>query len=66
MHDFGLTREDLEQNMRLLRTGLRPISPDEMPIIGPLRQFPNVFLNVGYGEQGTNAFCGCKILEDII
>ena len=41
--DFG------HSDMKKLRNGLRPISPDEMPIIGALSHCPNVILNVGYG-----------------
>ena len=38
--------------MKRLRLGLRPLSPDNIPIIGPLKHYPNIILNVGYGAQG--------------
>ena len=64
--DFGLSLEEVEKNIKRLRTGLRPMSPDEFPIIGPLSHYPNVFLNVAYGPQGFQSLCGSKILESII
>ena len=64
--DFGLTDADLKEKMKLLRSCLRPISPDEVPIIGPLRYHPNVILNVAYGAKGAQAFCGSKIVEELI
>ena len=36
-----------------LSTCLRPTPPDDMPIIGPLKFYPNVFLNAGHAGRGT-------------
>ena len=38
-------------------SGLRPMTPDGPPIIGPT-QFPNLFLNVGHGTLGWTMACG--------
>ena len=46
--------------------GLRPLSPDDMPIIGPMRSFPNVILNVGYGPHGFRALPGGIILKSLV
>jgi len=35
-------------------------------IIGPMKHFPNVILNTGYGPWGSYCFGGAKIVEDII
>ena len=50
--DLGMCQDEITENMRDFRLGLRPMSPDNLEIIGPMRQFPNVILNVGYGPQG--------------
>jgi len=36
-----------------LNTCLRPVPPDDIPILGPLRHYPNVFLNAGHAGRGT-------------
>lgn len=36
-----------------LNTCLRPVPPDDMPVIGPLKHYPNVFLNAGHAGRGT-------------
>ena len=64
--DFGLDIEEVSSRMSLLKTGLRPVSPDEMNIIGPMTHFPNVILNTGYGPWGFHAFAGGKLVETII
>lgn len=32
--------------------GLRPCTPDDMPLVGPLKKYSNVFLNTGHGGRG--------------
>jgi len=32
---------------------LRPCTPDDLPLIGNLQKYPNVFLNGGHGGRGT-------------
>lgn len=38
-------------------TGLRPMTPSSVPILGPTR-FRNLFLNVGHGHVGWSMCCG--------
>jgi D-amino-acid dehydrogenase len=46
--------------------GLRPMTPDGPPIIGPTR-FKNLFVNTGHGTLGWTMACGSgKVLADII
>lgn len=46
--------------------GLRPMTPDGTPIIGPTR-YPNLFLNTGHGTLGWTMSCGsARLLADII
>tara|TARA_B110000196_G_scaffold303511_1_gene299417 strand:- start:445 stop:1461 length:1017 start_codon:yes stop_codon:yes gene_type:complete len=47
-------------------TGLRPLTPDCVPIIGPTN-FENLFLNTGHGSLGWTMCAGsAKVLSDII
>ncbi|WP_254602194.1 D-amino acid dehydrogenase [Sphingomonas bacterium] len=49
-----------------LWSGLRPMTPDGPPIIGPTR-LPNLFLNTGHGTLGWTMACGSgQALADII
>jgi hypothetical protein len=42
------------------------MTPDNFGIIGPMRHYPNVLLNVGYGPQGFQAISVSKIIEAYI
>lgn len=64
--DYEIPLEEVEPRISKLRTGLRPISPDELNIIGPMKHFPNVILNTGYGPWGFYAFAGGKIVESLV
>ncbi len=47
-------------------TGLRPMTPDGTPIIGPTR-YKNLFLNTGHGTLGWTMSCGSgRLLADLI
>lgn len=47
-------------------TGLRPMTPDGTPILGPARH-PNLWLNTGHGTLGWTMACGsAQILADLI
>lgn len=35
-----------------LRIGLRPFSPDRLPVLGPAPGYPNIFLCTGHGPSG--------------
>jgi D-amino-acid dehydrogenase len=47
-------------------TGLRPATPDNIPLIGRTR-YPNLFLNTGHGTLGWTLACGSGLaLADIV
>ncbi len=47
-------------------TGLRPMTPDGTPCIGPTR-YDNLFLNTGHGTLGWTMACGsARIVADIV
>ena len=47
-------------------TGLRPMTPDGTPIIGPTR-FDNLWLNTGHGTLGWTMSCGsARVLADLV
>lgn len=47
-------------------TGLRPMTPDGTPVIGPTR-YPNLFLNTGHGTLGWTMSCGSsRAVADIV
>ncbi|MFS8035987.1 D-amino acid dehydrogenase [Xanthobacter sp. AM11] len=47
-------------------TGLRPMTPDGTPIIGPTA-LPNLFTNTGHGTLGWTMACGSgRVLADLI
>ncbi|WEV48000.1 D-amino acid dehydrogenase [Acinetobacter sp. ESL0695] len=47
-------------------TGLRPMTPDGTPIIGPTK-YNNLFLNTGHGTLGWTMACGSgKLISDIV
>lgn len=46
--------------------GLRPMTPDSTPVIGPTR-YDNLFLNTGHGTLGWTMSCGSgHVIADII
>ena len=47
-------------------TGLRPMTPDNPPVIGAT-PFRNLFLNTGHGTLGWTMNCGSgKVLADLV
>ncbi len=47
-------------------TGLRPMTPDGTPIVGPTR-YPNLFTNTGHGTLGWTMACGsARVLADLV
>lgn len=47
-------------------TGLRPMTPDGTPIIGPTK-LPNLFLNTGHGTLGWTMACGSgRLIADMV
>ncbi|CDW79422.1 d-amino acid dehydrogenase small subunit [Stylonychia lemnae] len=50
-----------------LNTCLRPVPPDDAPLIGGLRFYPNVFLNAGHAGRGTTiGLATSKLLSEEI
>jgi D-amino-acid dehydrogenase len=47
-------------------SGLRPMTPDGTPVIGPAK-YPNLYLNTGHGTLGWTMACGsARVLSDQI
>lgn len=50
-----------------LGVNMLSVSPDDAPVIGNLKQYPNIFLNVGHGQrQSSLAFISGKLISDAI
>lgn len=47
-----LDKDEVHQ-YKNLNTCLRPVPPDDKPIVGSMRLYPNVFLNAGHAGRGT-------------
>ena len=55
-----------DQSRATFWCGLRPMTPDGTPIIGPTR-YPNLFLNAGHGTLGWTMSCGSgRVLADLV
>lgn len=65
-YDMGMPIEEVKQSISKMRPGLRPVSPDEMIIVGPMKHFPNVIINTGYGPWGFYCFAGGKVVESLV
>lgn len=47
-------------------SGLRPMTPDSTPVVGPT-PVPNLFLNTGHGTLGWTMACGsARVISDMI
>ncbi len=47
-------------------TGLRPMTPDGTPVVGPT-PYPNLFLNTGHGTLGWTMSCGSgRLVADLV
>lgn len=47
-------------------SGLRPMTPDSTPVIGPTK-IPNLFLNTGHGTLGWTMACGSgRVIADLM
>jgi len=47
-------------------TGLRPMTPDGTPVLGPAR-YRNLFLNTGHGTLGWTMCCGsARVVADLV
>ncbi|MFA7584778.1 MAG: FAD-dependent oxidoreductase, partial [Novosphingobium sp.] len=55
-----------DRSAAIFWSGLRPMTPDGTPIIGPTR-LPNLYLNTGHGTLGWTMACGsARVLTDMI
>ena len=46
---------------------LRPTPPDDVPIVGNLKFYPNVYLNAGHAGRGTTLGLGTsKLVSELI
>jgi D-amino-acid dehydrogenase len=43
-------------------TGFRPVTPDDVPVIGRLTPYQNLFVNTGHGSKGWKLSCGSSSL----
>ncbi|MGH3442189.1 MAG: FAD-dependent oxidoreductase, partial [Nitriliruptorales bacterium] len=51
---------------RELRSGLRPVTPDENPYLGPTDRYPELLLNTGHGNLGWVMAAGsARIVADL-
>jgi glycine/D-amino acid oxidase-like deaminating enzyme len=57
---------DVENTFTNFRLGRRPKSPDDVFVLGPMIDHPNVILNVAYGSHGFRALPGGLILKSLI
>eukprot|EP00298_Acanthocystis_sp_HF-20_P011136 c19248_g1_i1.p1 GENE.c19248_g1_i1~~c19248_g1_i1.p1 ORF type:complete len:452 (+),score=183.35 c19248_g1_i1:54-1409(+) len=56
-----------DEHLVKVHTCIRPISPDDVPIIGKSTQFDNLFLNAGHGSKGwTQCLGSAALLAHII
>ena len=65
-HDYGWSEEQFERQAILRHMGMRPLSPDSLPVIGSMQRHPNVVLNTSYGSQGFQSFFGSRLAAAII
>ena len=54
-------------NNRKLKTFLRAQSPDDLPIVGALKFYPNVYINSGHGSHSVGLALACgKATSDLM
>lgn len=45
----------------------RPTSPDDLPIVGAMKFYPNMFLNAGHSGRGLSyGLVTSKIIEELV
>jgi len=58
---------NLDQKSASYWTGFRPMSPDDVPIIGKVKGFENLYLNTGQGSKGLTLSLGsARLLSEIM
>lgn len=63
---IGKALLDIDFEFRDFWCGLRPATPDDVPIVGPLKKYPNVYINGGHGGNGFLSIGTGKILSDLL
>lgn len=51
-----------DEEKPIVFAGLRPLSADDMPIVGSVQEFSNVYINGGHGGMGFALGPGCSFL----
>jgi len=49
-----------------VKTCLRPCAPDDMPIVGALKKYPDVYVHSGLGGKAANSFACGKLTAEMI
>lgn len=49
-----------------IKTGLRPCAPDDMPVIGHLKKYPDVYVHSGLGGKAANSLACAKLTAELI
>ena len=63
--DFNI--QSAEEDWRDLWSGLRPLSPDDLPIVGPMAYYPNVVINAGHNGNGIPlGISSGKIVQELL
>jgi len=58
---------DFDDNPKLDWTGIRPLSPDDVPTISKIPKFNNLYVNAGHGAMGLTFSLGsAKVMKQII
>eukprot|EP01126_Amoeba_proteus_P049688 TRINITY_DN5825_c0_g2_i3.p1 TRINITY_DN5825_c0_g2~~TRINITY_DN5825_c0_g2_i3.p1 ORF type:complete len:463 (+),score=77.08 TRINITY_DN5825_c0_g2_i3:62-1450(+) len=55
--------EELDMDSGNYYTCHRPVSPDDIPYVGKVKPFKNLFLNMGHGSLGWTLACGTSSLS---
>lgn len=55
------------KNITNMNTCLRPCPPDDIPIIGNLKFFPNIYVNAGHSGRGTSiGIASSKVVSELL
>lgn len=67
MRKVSAFSKELDVERAQVWTGFRPLSSDDVPIIGSVPGYQGVYLNVGHGSKGTTLALGsARLLQSII
>ena len=54
--------DDYDQSRENVWAGLRPVTPDDVPVIGQSSKYKNLYFNFGQGSRGMKFSLGSAIL----